>query len=204
MKVACLSILIVSFLSLRPTAALAQAGAPRPRIALVEGTAFLDEQPLNESMPLTLKEHSVVHTQDGRVEIVLPRAGALFLGTDTSVRLIPRPLNGGAFEILRGSAVVITGELGPSIVCEGEVQLSDSGIFRFNVRPVLDEKFCQVKVYKGAAAAPMPSFIWVLTSGKTLDLNRRCGDHIPRNSFDVEQVDAFDLWSRDHFTLAPQ
>jgi hypothetical protein len=65
--------------------------------------------------------------------------------------------------------VVITGGLGPSVSCVQRVQLSDSGIFRFDVHRVVGETFCQLKVYGGAAATLMPSFIWVLTTGKTID-----------------------------------
>ena len=33
------------------------------------------------------------------------------------------------------------------------------------------------KVYKGGGGAKMPSFVWMLTSVKMIDLNRLCGDH---------------------------
>lgn len=87
----------------------------------------------------------------------------LFLGKHSSVRINTSVLNGGAFEILHGSAVVITGDLGPSIVCEGGVQLWDSGIFGFDVYPVRDQEFCPLGVYKGAAADRLPSFTWRLS-----------------------------------------
>ena len=76
------------------------------------------------------------------------------------------------------------------------VQLSDAGIFRFDVHRVVGENFCRLKVYKGAAAAQMPSFIWVLTTGKTIDLNRSCGDHTPRDEFKVGDIDGLDRWSQ--------
>ena len=104
-------------------------------------------------------------------------------------------------EILAGSAVIHTGGLGPEISCAQGVQLSDAGIFRFDVHRVVGEDFCRLKVYKGAAAAPMPSFIWVLTTGKTIDLNRSCGDHTPRDEFKVEDIDGLHRW-REQRVLA--
>jgi len=74
-------------------------------------------------------------------------------------------------EILAGSAVVHTGGLGPEVSCVQAVQLSHAGIFRFDVHRVIGDNFCKLKVYKGTAAAQMPSFIRVLTTGKTIDLN---------------------------------
>jgi hypothetical protein len=144
-----------------------------------------------------LKKNSTVHTENGRAEIRIASGDSVFLGENSSMRLSDNHgLNSSRFEILTGSAVVMTGSLGPVAVCEEEVQLSDSGMFRFDVHDVQGERFCRVRVYKGAAAAPMPSFIWVLTNGQTADLNRRCGDHTQRNEFNIEDIDGLDRWSR--------
>ena len=101
---------------------------------------------------------------------------------------------------LAGSAVVTTGSVGPSLSCVKGVQLSDGGTFRFDVRHVLGENFCQLKVYKGAAAVQMPSFIWVLTPGRAISLNPFCGDHTPRSEFGVTETDALDHWSQTRST----
>lgn len=81
-------------------------------------------------------------------------------------------------------------------VCQNEVWLSDSGVFRFDVHRVGDESFCQLRVYKGAAATRMQTFDWVLTTGKMIDLNRICGDHIQRGHFNIEVLDELDHWNR--------
>lgn len=199
MKLVCLSTFAIIFVTLGTVMAFAQAGTTRERIVQVEGAAFLNETPLGASASqLSLTQNSVVRTLNGRVAILSATGDSLFVDRNSSVRFSASPLNSDMYEILSGSAVVITGQLGPVVVCEGEVQLSDAGVFKFDVHPVLNEKFCQVRVYKGAAAARMPSFLWVLTSGKTVDLNRQCGDHVQRNSFDVEQMDALVLWSQQH------
>src|SRR5438034_1573276 len=120
-----------------------------------------------------LSANSVVHTKNGRVEITLASGDALFLGENSSVRMSDNGvLNFSRFEILTGSAVVITRGYGPAVVCQEEVRLSDSGVFRFDVHLVADQKFCRVRVYKGAAAGQMPSARLLLANGETTELNR--------------------------------
>ena len=198
-----ISALVTLSLMLGAAMAFEQPGAARQVVAHIEGTVLIDGQRLDTSAsPFPLRQNSVVRTESGRAEIRLTAGDTVFLGENASMRVNDsRSLNLGRFEVLAGSAVVITGHLGPAVACEEEVTLSDSGIFRFDVHPVGGEKFCQVRVYRGAAAAPMPSFIWVLTTGKLIDLNRRCGDHIPRNEFNVEDADHLDRWSRQRMAI---
>jgi hypothetical protein len=193
-----ISALGFAFPTLGSAVAFAQPGTTHEVIAYIEGTVFLDGQRLEPSASrLSLKEDSSVRTENGRVEILLAGGDTLFVGQNGSIRFSGnRGLNSSRFEILSGSAVIITGELGPAVVCEEEVQLSDSGVFRFDVHGVSDERFCRVRVYKGAAAAQMPSFVSVLTNSKMADLNRRCGDHTQRNDFNIEDIDGLDRWSR--------
>jgi hypothetical protein len=125
-----------------------------PDIARIEGSVFLDGQRLEPSASRwPLKEHSVVRAENGRAEIILLFGDTLFLGENGSVRFRSnRGLNSSRFEILTGSAVVVTGGDGPAVVCEEDVQLSDSGVFRFDVHLAADgERFCRLRVYKGAA-----------------------------------------------------
>lgn len=179
--------------------AFAQAGTTRERIVRVEGDVFLNGKPLDAALShLSSSESSLVRTTNGRIAMISVNSDSLFVDRWSSVRLSASPLGSETYEVLSGSVAVITGQLGPVVVCQGQVQLSDAGVFKFDVHPVLDENFCRVRVYKGAAAARMPSFLWVLTSGRTVDLNRQCGDHIQRNSFDVEQVDALFLWGQQY------
>jgi hypothetical protein len=199
MKADWISALATAFLTFGSVVVFAQPGTSREVvIAHMEGTVVLDGLRLESSAsPLPLKANSVVHTENGRVEIMLASGDALFLGENSSVRLSDnRGLNSSRFEMLAGSAVVITRGLGPAVLCEEEVQLSDSGVFRFDVRQIADQRFCRVRVYKGAAAAQLPSFIWVLTTGEMANLNRLCGDHTQRNEFNIEDINDLDRWSR--------
>ena len=97
--------------------------------------------------------------------------------------------------------MVFTGGLGPVVACVQAVQLSDAGLFRFDAHEIIGDRFCQLKVYKGAAATQMPSFIWLLTAGKTINLNPSCGDHTQRNVFNVQEIDELDRWSRERAGL---
>jgi len=198
MRILWISGLAIAFLALDSAIAFAQLGTVREFIAHIEGVVFLDGRRLEPSAShVPLQEKSAVRTENGRVEIQLAAGDTVFLGENGSVRLSDnRSLNSSRFEILTGSAVVITRGLGPAVVCEEEVQLSDSGVFRFDVHRVGDQRFCRIRVYEGAAAAQMPSFIWVLKTGRTVDLNRGCGDRTQRNDFNIEDIDGLDRWSR--------
>jgi hypothetical protein len=174
------------------------AGVLSAQIAYVEGNVYVDTQRVERADPKSpLQPGSVVRTEKGRAEIHFDRGDMLFLDANSSVRSGPAGL-----EILSGSAVVITGEIGPAIGCRGTVHLSDAGVFRFDVHRVVDENDCRVRVYMGAAAAPMQSFTWVLTPGKMIDLGS-CGDHTPRNEFDIKDTDDLNRWSLERAGVRP-
>ncbi len=42
----------------------------------------------------------------------------------------------------------------------------------------------------------MPSFVWILQSGRVIDMNQLCGDHTPKDEFNVNERDALDRWSQ--------
>jgi hypothetical protein len=191
-------------LALGGSASFAQSVPPGVSITYIEGTVDVDGQS-SPRLDSVLPENSLVRTAKGRAQIRFGRGDTLFLGENSSMRVRHNANTvSDEPEILTGSAVVITGGLGPAVSCVQGVQLSDSGIFRFDVHRAVGETFCQLKVYGGAAAAQMPSFIWVLTTGKTIDLNRSCGDHTPRDEFKVEDIDALDRWSRQRRSAEPR
>jgi hypothetical protein len=198
MKTLWISGLAIAFVTLGSSTAFVQLGTAQEVITHIEGVVFLDGRRLEPSASqVPLQKNSVVRTEEGRVEIRLAAGSTVFLGENGSARWSDnRGLDSSRFEILAGSVVVITGDLGPAVVCEEEVQLSDSGVFRFDVHPVGEQRFCRIRVYEGAAAAQMPSFTWVLKAGRTVELNRGCGDRTQRNNFNVEDIDDLDRWSR--------
>jgi hypothetical protein len=191
-------------LAMGASASFAQWVPPRVAIAYIEGSVEVDGQ--SSPKPDTvLPENSLVRTAKGRAQIRFGRGDTLFLGENSSMRVRHNAkMLSDEPEILTGSAVILTGGLGPAVSCVQGAQLSDSGIFRFDVHRVVGETFCRLRVYGGAAAVQMPSFIWVLTTGKTIDLNPSCGDHTRRDEFKVEEIDGLDRWSRQRRSAEPR
>ena len=176
-------------------------------IAHIEGKVYLNERRVEpSSAPVHMVNESVVRTEDGRAEIRLPGGIFLFLGEGAAVKRVPSSTSSfGGFEMLRGSAVATTGEMGVVATCSNEVTLSDSGLYRFDVIPLPElptrEKVCGFRVYEGAAAVKLATVVSVLTPGKFLSLNLRCGDRTPVQKFDPEPTDALDDWSRQRIRL---
>ena len=195
---------VPAFLALAATMASAQHISPRAVIEHVEGKVYIDDQVLDPPSASNFGNRggSVVRTEAGRAVVRL-EGGTLFLGANSSVRVIDQPYAAIQFGMLTGSAVVITDEarIGTAAVvtCEEPVTLSASGVYRFDaiVLPAHENyTYCRFRVYKGAAAVQLPTYISVLTSGKTMNLNHTCGDHIQTSVFDIEEIDGLDRWSR--------
>ena len=191
----------ITFFALGAVETYAQSTPLRVAITYVEGSTYIDGNPAPRPGSV-VPENAVVRTGKGRAQILFGRGDTMFLGEDSSVRVNHNSdTDSVELEILSGSAVVITGGLGPAVACVQETQLSDAGIFRFDVHRAVGETFCHLKVFRGAAATKMPSFIWVLTTGKAIDLNRSCGDHTPRDEFNVAEIDGLDCWSRERGSM---
>jgi len=177
-------------------------------IAHVEGRVYLDKQRVEpSSTPLyILNPNSVLRTEEGQAEIRLAGGVSVFLGENTAVKRVPSSTyNFSRFEMLSGSVVVTTGEMGSVATCSNEVTLSDFGLYRFDVIPLpglpTSEKLCGLKVYEGAAAVKLATVVSVLTPGKFISLNLACGDRTPLQKFDIEHTDALDDWSRQRIRL---
>lgn len=108
-----------------------------------------------------------------------------------------RPYNFNRIQVLGGPAVIVTGKMGSQLDCEMPARLSDGGVFRLDVQPLFGSQVCALKVYRGAAAVQLPSFLVSLTAGKTMHLDHRCGDMIPWLEFDLRKTDELDQWSRE-------
>lgn len=171
-------------------------------IAHVEGKVYLNEQRVEPpSTPIHIYNESVVRTEEGRAEIRLAAGISLFLGEGAAVKRVPSSTSSfSGFEMLKGSAVVTTDEIGVVATCSNEVTLSDSGLYRIDVIPLPElptsEKVCGLRVYEGAAAVKLATVVSVLTPGKFMGLNLRCGDRTPLQKFDPQRTDALDDWSR--------
>jgi hypothetical protein len=208
MKSVRVSVLATTFLATGAVVSPAQFVAPGSAlIAYIEGKVYLDDQRVEPSnTPVYIpNSNSVVRTEEGRAEIRLAGEVSLFLGENTAVKRVPsRPYNFSRFEVLNGSTVVKTGEMGSVATCENQVTLSDFGLYRFDVlrSPGLPgEKLCGFRVYEGAAAVQLATVISVATSGNFVSLSLACGDLIPLQKFNVEDTDDLDNWSRQRIQL---
>ena len=181
---------IPAFLAFVAAMGSAQKISPRAVIDHVEGKVYVDDQVLDPPSASNFGNRggSVVRTEAGRAVVRL-EGGTLFLGANSSVRVIDQPYANIQFGMLTGSAVVITDEsrIGTAAVvaCEEPVTLSSSSVYRFDAETIVspaheNHTYCRFRVYKGAAAVQLPSYISVLTSGKTMNLNHGCGDHTHR------------------------
>jgi hypothetical protein len=199
------SLLAVFLLGLAEGVAYAQSAASGAAITYHEGLVYMNGQrvPANDAN-LDLGPDSVVRTGEGRAEVFFGRGGIMFLAEKSSGRVKRNFAGIAELEILAGSAVIFTGGTETAVACAQDAHLSDAGIYRFDAhRNVdVDKDWCRLKVYEGAASVQEPSFVWVLTPGKVINLNRTCGDHTQRNEFNTADIDDFDRWSRQHAEAA--
>jgi hypothetical protein len=197
--------LAIPLLGLAAEVASAQSAPSRVAVTYHEGIVYINGQQVSENdTNLSLGYNSVVRTGKGRAGVLFGHGDTVFLAENSSARVNPESAWLAQVEILTGSAVIITDGLGPAVTCVQHVNLSDAGTYRFDAhRNVdVDKDWCRLKVYKGAASVQEPSFVWVLTAGKVINLNRTCGDHTQRNEFNAADIDDFDRWSRQHADAA--
>ena len=82
--------------------------------------------------------------------------------------------------------VAVTGEVGPSVVCEERVHLSDAGVFRFNVHHVVDQTSANSRSTKELRSANA-KFCLDTAERRVIDMNQLCGDHTPKDEFNVNE-----------------
>jgi hypothetical protein len=171
--------------------------AQQQTILRVEGNVYVNDRPVertNELLPPNFK----LRTEKGRVEVRL-RNGTMTLGENSAVSVDwNSPYNFERLEMLKGSAVLKTGEQGFDLLCEDSVKLSDDGVFRLDLTAAPNSQYgeheCRLRVFQGAAAVKLSTVTVAMHNGETMGLNRRCGDMIPLDKFDVAKRDDFDKW----------
>ena len=165
-----------------------------------EGDVYLSGEAVEaNAAPAVLTDTVVLRTGQGRAAVALKHGGSLFLDARSSVRVLGNGTsNFNRIEVLTGSAIVASETSTPIVECEDEMRLSNRGVFRFDVQPVNSstERFCQFRVFAGAAAVPLVSVTSELRAGQSMMCNRRCGDMIQTTEFSPAQLDDFDRWAR--------
>lgn len=158
----------------------------------VDGNVFLNDQRVQPSGEFPkITENALIRTGDGRAEVLLAPGITLRIGEHGSFRMTANRPRDIRIEVLAGPAVVITDGMNRdaklTVFCEAETALSSQGEYRFDNRHHRDinENFCMLKVYRGAADVRLSTVKASLRPGRMMDLNRQCGDHIPINRFDA-------------------
>jgi len=169
-------------------------GAKSGVVNYIEGSVYLADKPL-EIQPAQfpeIKENTVLRTEEGRAEILLPPGVVMRIGENTSFRLISNRLIDTRLELLTGSAVIEADEIGKDthvtvVDKDATISLDKAGLYRFDMQPA------RLKVFKGAADVQVGTEHSEVTGGKMLMLGNTLAS---AEKFSVEETDSLDHWSR--------
>ena len=190
------AILAIAMLALVVVTASAQPiiSAKSGVIAGMEGKVFLDDQALESSVTHfpDMKENSVLRTEDGRAEILLPPGYVLRIGENASFKMLTNRLIDTRLEMLAGSGILEVDENSKDtnvIVAlkAGAATLSKTGVYRFDSEPA------RIKVFSGTASVLLGDKTILVPTGYMLSL---AGDPRPVEKFDTADTDALDHWAR--------
>jgi hypothetical protein len=163
-------------------------------IASVEGKVLVDNAELQESVTHfpEVKEGSVLRTEDGRVELMLPPGFMLRMGENGALKMVSNRLIDTRVELQAGSAVVEVDQTKPDcsvsiLLKDGVVNLSKVGVYRFDSEPA------RIKVYHGLATVEIGGQSVMVATGKMLALS---GASASAEKFDVAETDSLDNWSQ--------
>lgn len=161
-------------------------------VHLADGRVLLDEKPIvhNVTRFSEVKDHSVLRTERGRVEILLTPGVFLRLGEDSRLVMLSGALTDVRVKLEAGSAVVEADELDKSasitvVVGESEARLDRTGLYRFDVYP---DEARRLRVFTGQALVGRTR----VGARKEVRLD---GD-LTVTKFDPEDTDPLDRWSR--------
>jgi hypothetical protein len=163
-------------------------------IAGVEGKVLVDNEEVQQSVTHfpEVKENSILRTEEGRVELMLPPGFMLRMGENGSLKMLANRLIDTRVELQTGSAVVEVDQTNQDYnvtiaLKNGVVTLSKVGVYRFDCEPA------RLKVFHGTASVQIGGENVIVATAKMLSL---AGDSATVEKFDVEATDALDNWSR--------
>lgn len=163
-------------------------------IANAEGKVFIDKMEVEQSVTHfpEVKEGSLLRTEDGRVELMLPPGFMLRMGENGALKMVANRLVDTRVEFQAGSAVLEVDQIKPDYnvsiaVKDAVVNLSKVGVYRFDSEPA------RLKVFQGTATVEIGGQNVIVPTGKMLPLG---GGLASAEKFDLEQTDALDNWSR--------
>jgi hypothetical protein len=189
-------ILIIAMLALVAATASAQPiiSAKSGVISSLEGKVFLDNQALEPSVTHfpDMKENSVLRTEDGRAEVLLPPGYVLRIGENASFKMLTNRLIDTRVEVLSGSGILEVDENSKDTnvavaLKGGTATLTKIGVYRFDSEPA------RIKVYGGTASVLLGDKTILVPTGHMLNLT---GDAPLVEKFDIADTDALDHWAR--------
>src|ERR1039458_8195929 len=140
-------------------------------IAGLEGNVFLDNQVLESSVTHfpDMKENSVLRTEDGRAEVLLPPGYVLRIGENASFKMITNRLIDTRVEMLAGSGIVEVDENSKDTnvvvaLKAGAATLTKTGVYRF------DSELARIKVFSGTASVLLGDKTFLVPTGHMLSL----------------------------------
>jgi hypothetical protein len=162
-------------------------------VSYAEGKAYIDDRPIEVSAThfSDVKENTVVRTEAGRAEVLMGPCAVMWIGDNTSFRMITSRLIDTRIELLTGSAVVEAGAMSKDtkltlVVKAADVRVDRKGWYRFDMQPL------QVKVRAGKVAIEWANEDISVAAGQLLAL-----DGAPDvRKLDKEKPDSMDDWSR--------
>ena len=163
-------------------------------IAGMEGKVFVDNQALESSVTHfpDMKENSVLRTEDGRAEVLLPPGYVLRIGENASFKMLTNRLIDTRVELLTGSGIVEVDENSKDTnvvvaLKAGATTLTRTGVYRFDSEPA------RIKVFSGTASVLLGDKTILVPTGHMLSL---AGDAALVEKFDIGDTDALDHWAR--------
>ncbi len=163
-------------------------------IAGLEGKVFLDDQALESSVTHfpDMKENSVLRTEEGRAEVLLPPGYVLRIGENASFKMLTNRLIDTRVEMMAGSGIVEVDENSKDTnvvvaLKAGAATLSKTGVYRFDSEPP------RIKVFSGTASVLLGGNTILVPTAHMLSL---AGDAGVVEKFDIGDTDALDHWAR--------
>lgn len=159
-----------------------------------EGQIEIDDRVLAVPLaqPLEIGENAVLHTGVGKAELLLGPCAAMWIGQDSSVRLISSALADARIELLTGSVVVASGSLPRRakltvLMATVIAPIDHRGAYRFDAQPP------EVKVLSGRIAVRRAEKQISVGGGRLLVLEPQ-----PKvRRFEVHVADPLEDWSKE-------
>jgi hypothetical protein len=186
--------LMILALAALPLAAQPVISAKSGVVSYTEGTVKLADQAIEATATNfpEIKENTVLHTEEGRAEVLLTMGVILRMGDNASFKMLTNRLIDTRMELLSGFHIVEADEIQKDnnltiLAKEATVLVNKRGLYRFD----LDQN--RIKVFDGVASVAKNGQTILVSAGKSLALDESSNTV---EKFDKEATDALDRWAK--------